>query len=272
MRTRKHNRALKTKNGARLARAVSLGSSRSLMRREEGVVDGADADEGNRRAVMQCDGRVAATICDRGTGDARRRIGKAGQRGAVAAGLAERGDRVVAARCRAIIPECFVAAGKADRRRSARHALDRIVSAAKHRGVAAAGQDRVVARCRIEEGVGGAAGDLLAGDASECFVAAGPAVDRIAGTAPDRLVAAGAADDRLTALAAIDRLVAAAAADNGVAGTAADRLVAAAAAADRVAGAAKDRFGAAAAARDRLIAEMSVEQLVEPGAAGQRIA
>src|SRR5881392_1395446 len=53
MRTRKHNRALKTKNGARLARAVSLGSSRSLMRREEGVVDGADADEGNRRAVMQ---------------------------------------------------------------------------------------------------------------------------------------------------------------------------------------------------------------------------
>jgi hypothetical protein len=44
MRTRKHNRALKTKNGARLARAVSLGSSRSLMRREEGVVDGADAD------------------------------------------------------------------------------------------------------------------------------------------------------------------------------------------------------------------------------------
>src|SRR4051794_8354948 len=115
MRTRKHNRALKTKNGARLARAVSLGSSRSLMRREEGVVDAADADEGNRRAVMQCDGRVAATICDRGTGDARRRIGQAVQRDAVAAGLAERGDRVVAARCRAIVPECFVAAGKADR-------------------------------------------------------------------------------------------------------------------------------------------------------------
>src|SRR5712675_2345450 len=210
MRTRKDNRALKTKNGARLARAVSLGSSRSLMRREEGVVDGADADEGNRRAVMQCDGRVAATICDRGTGDARRRIGQAVQRDAVAAGLAERGDRVVAARCRAIVPECFVAAGKADRRRSARHALDRIVSAAKHRGA--------------------------------------PAVDRIAGTAPDRLVAAGAADDRLTALAAIDRLVAAAAADNRVAGTAADRLVGAAAAADRVTGAAKERLVGAAAA------------------------
>src|SRR6267154_1811584 len=235
MRTRKHNRALKTKNGARLARAVSLGPSRSLMRREEGVVDGADADEGNRRAVMQCDGRVAATICDRGTGDARRRIGQAVQRDAIATGLAERGDRVVAAGCRAIVPECFVATGKADRRRSARHAWDRIVSAAKHRGVAAAGQDRVVARCRIEEGVRGAAGDRLAGDASECFVAAAPAVDRIAGTA-------------------------------------ADRLVAAAAAADRVAGAAKDRFGAAAAARDRLIAEMSVEELVEPGAAGERIA
>src|SRR5947207_15274921 len=67
------------------------------MRREEGVVDAADADESDRRAVMQCDGRVAAAICDRGPGDARRRIGQAVQRDAVAAGLAERGDRVVAA-------------------------------------------------------------------------------------------------------------------------------------------------------------------------------
>jgi hypothetical protein len=41
---------------------------------------------------------------------------------------------------------------------------------------------------------------------------------------------------------------------------------------DRVARAAKDRFGAAAAARDRLIAEMRVEELVEPGAAGERVA
>jgi len=72
--------------------------------------------------------------------------------------------------------------------------------------------------------------------------------------------------------AAIDRLVAAAAADNGVARSAADRLIPATAAMDRVARAAKDRFGAAAAARDRLIAEMRVEELVEPGAAGERVA
>src|SRR5438270_2691564 len=98
MRTRKDNRALKTKNGARLARAVSLGSSRSLMRREEGVVDAADADEGNRRAVMQRDGRVAAAVRRGGADDGADLIRRAVQRDAIAAGLAERGDRVVSAR------------------------------------------------------------------------------------------------------------------------------------------------------------------------------
>jgi len=177
------------------------------MSREERAVQSADADEGDRRAVMQRDGRVPRAIRRGGSNHRADLIRRAVQGHAVAARLIERGDRVMAARCRAVIPKCFVAAGKADRRRSARQSLDRIVGAAEHCGVAATGQDRVIARGRIKEGVGGAAGDRLAGDARECLVAAAPAMDRIAGTAPDCLVATSAADDRLTPrLPSIDSL------------------------------------------------------------------
>src|SRR5437763_16342022 len=114
------------------------------MRCEEAAVDVVEADEGDRRAVVQRDGGVAVAIRDGAADDVGDRVGRAVQRYAVAARLAERGDRIVAACCRAIVPECFVVAGKADQRRSPRYALHGIVSAAPGRRVAAAGEDRLV--------------------------------------------------------------------------------------------------------------------------------
>src|SRR5947207_2270900 len=206
--------------------------------REEGVVDAADADKGDRRAVMQGDGRVAAG-CRGRADDIRDRIGRAVQRYAVAAGLAEGRHGIVTGRGRAVVPQGLVAAGKAHQSRpAARGSLDRVVRAAPDCRIAAAGDDRLITRRAVEEGVGGAAGDRLAGDAGDRLIAAAAALGRFAGAAPDRLVAAAAADDRLIAAGAIDEFVAAAATGDRVARSAADRLVAAPAAADRVARAA----------------------------------
>src|SRR5437763_15601991 len=178
---------------------------------------------------MQRDGRIAAG-CRGGADDIGDRVGGAVQRHAVAAGLAEGRHRVMAARGRAVVPQGLVAAGKAHRSRpAARGSLDRVVRAAPDRGIAAAGDDRLVARGGIEEGVGGAAGDRLAGDAGNRLIAAAAALDRIARAAPDRLVAAAAADDRLVAAGANAGFVAAAATGAPVPTAAADRTAPAAA-------------------------------------------
>src|SRR5438477_3123434 len=106
----------------------------------------------------------------------------------------------MAARGRAVVPQGLVAAGKADQRGAAAgRALDGVARPTPDCRIAAAGDDRLIARCRIEEGVGSATGDRLAGDAGNRLIAAAAALDRIAGAGPVRLVAAAAAEDRLVA-------------------------------------------------------------------------
>src|SRR5438270_8643785 len=111
------------------------------MRREERAVEAADADEGDRRAVMQGDGRIATAVRDGCAGDTAGRIGRAVQGHAVAAGLIKGRDRVVTARCRAVVPEGLVAAGKTDQPRAARRPSHRIVRAAPYGRIASSGND-----------------------------------------------------------------------------------------------------------------------------------
>src|SRR5262249_6773472 len=107
-----------------------------------------------------------------------------------------------------------------------RRALHGVLHATPDRCVACAGDNRLTAGGRVEESIGRAAGDRLAGDAGNRLVTAVAAGNRVGHLAPDRLVAAVAADDRLAAAGAIDDLAGGAvAAENRIARRAADRLV-----------------------------------------------
>src|SRR5438045_8743999 len=81
---------------------------------------------------------------------------------AVAGALIKKINQVLAADCRAVIPEDIVAAEKRYRRRSAaRCALDGVVGTAIDQRAASAGEDRLAAGGRVDKGSRGAAEDRL---------------------------------------------------------------------------------------------------------------
>src|SRR5258708_34234895 len=73
-------------------------------------------------------------------------------------------------------------------------ALNRVAAAAPDDRAAGAGRDRLIAPNRVNEGITGAAGDRVAGDAADRHIAGG-AQDRVTAATPDRPVTGAAADD-----------------------------------------------------------------------------